>query len=93
VVYLVGRWTVPLVTAFAILESAFAVPVIVLALKGAIINPAFAEEIGWRPLAEGDGPAMLALAAGVLLVTAWEIISAVRRAIRSRGSVPKEVPS
>jgi hypothetical protein len=84
VVYLVGRWTVGLAAAFAVLEVAFALPVIVLALGGELVNPAFAEEIGWPPLADGNGPAMLSLAAGVLLVTAWEIFGAVRRALRTR---------
>jgi hypothetical protein len=93
VVYLVGRWTLWLASAFAVLEAGFALPIIALALDGEIINPAFAAEIGWPPLAEGDGPAMLALAAGILLVTAWEIVSAVRRALRDRGSVTKEVVS
>jgi hypothetical protein len=84
VVYLVGRWTVGLAAAFAVLEVAFALPVIVLALGGELVNPAFAEEIGWPPLADGNGPAMLSLAAGVLLVAAWEIFGAVRRALRTR---------
>jgi hypothetical protein len=91
VVYLVGRWTLWLASAFAVLEMGFALPVIALALNGELINPAFAAEIGWPPLAEGDGPVMLALAAGVLLVTAWEIFSAGRRALRARGRATEEV--
>lgn len=91
VVYLVGRWTLGSAAAYVVFEAAFALPVIVLALNGTIINPAFAAEIGWPPLAEGDGPAMLALAAGVLLVTAWEVVSAVRRARRGRTMSHREV--
>lgn len=83
VVFLVGRWTMPLVAAFAVLEIAFAIPVIYLALNGLLINPAFADAIGWPPLAEGDGPAMIALALGLGAVTVWEIVEAFRRARRS----------
>ena len=83
VVFLVGRWTMPLVTAFAVLEIAFAIPVIYLALNGLLINPAFADALGWPPLAEGDGPAMIALALGLGAVTIWEIVEAFRRARRA----------
>ena len=83
VVFLVGRWTMPLAAANAVLQVAFTVPVVVLALTGSLINPAFADALGWPPLAEGRGPVMLALAAGALLVTAWEIYDAFRRARRA----------
>lgn len=82
VVYMVGRWTIPLAIGFTVLEVAFAVPIIVLALNGTLINPAFAAEIGWPPLAERDGIVMLAIAAVATLVTAWEIFDAFRRALR-----------
>jgi hypothetical protein len=87
-VYLVGRWTIPLAIGFGGLELAFAVPVIALALSGALINPAFAAEIGWPPLAERDGPVMLAIAAVTTLVTAWEIFDAFRRARRAPRAEP-----
>lgn len=82
-VFAVGRWTVPLAAGFTVLELAFAVPVIVLALNGTLVNPAFAAEIGWPPLAERDGPVMLVIAAATTLVTAWEIFDAWRRARRT----------
>ncbi len=88
IVYVVGRWTISLAIGFTVLEVAFAVPVMALALGGTLINPAFASEIGWPPLAERDGPVMLFLAAGVTLVTAWEIFDAFRRARR----VPRAQP-
>ncbi len=88
VVYIVGRWTIPLAIGFTVLEVAFAVPVIVLALNGTLINPAFATEVGWPPLAERDGIVMLAIAAGVTLVTAWEIFDAFRRARRAPRAQP-----
>jgi hypothetical protein len=80
---LVGRWTMPLAVSHAVLQLALAVPFVALALTGSLINPEFATEIGWPPLAEGNGPVMLAFAAGVLLVTGWEIFDGFRRARRS----------
>ena len=89
VVFLIGRWTMPLAILHAVLQLAFAVPVAALALTGSLINPAFADALGWPQLAEGDGVAMIALAAGVILVTAWEIVEVIRRARRSQeGSQP-----
>ena len=83
VVFLMGRWTMPLATANAALQVAFSLPVIALALTGSLINPAFADALGWPPLAEPRGPVMLSLAAGVVLVTAWEIYDGFRRARRA----------
>jgi len=83
VVFLVGRWTMPLAAANGVLQVAFTLPVIVLALTGSLINPAFADALGWPPLADGRGPVMLGLAAGGLLVTAWEIYDGFRRARRA----------
>lgn len=88
IVYLVGRWTIPLAVVFAGLNLAFALPVLALALTGTLVNPAFAQHVGWPPLAEGDGPVMLAVAVGTSLVTAWEIVSAFRRALRAQDSRP-----
>ena len=87
-VYIVGRWTIPLAIGNAILQLAFAVPIVVLALNGTLINPAFAAEIGWPPLAESDGIVMLGVAAGVTLVTGWEIVDAFRRARRAQRAQP-----
>jgi hypothetical protein len=83
VIFLVGRWTTPLAAAHAVLQAAFAVPVVALALTGSLLNPAFADALGWPPLAEGRGPVMLALAAVTLVVTAWEIFDGFRRARRA----------
>jgi hypothetical protein len=83
VVFLVGRWTMPLASAHAVFQLAFSVPVIALALTGSLINPAFADALEWPPLADPRGPAMLGLAAGTVLVTAWEIFDGFRRARRA----------
>ena len=88
IVYVVGRWTIPLAIGFTVLEVAFALPIIALALSGTLINSAFAAEIGWPPLAEQDGPVMIVIAIGTTLVTAWEILDAFRRARRAPRAQP-----
>jgi hypothetical protein len=83
VVHLVGRWTMPLAAGSALLHLAWALPVIALALSGQIVNPAFAANVGWTDLRSGNAPAMLLVAAGTTLVTAWEIFDVFRRARRT----------
>jgi len=83
VIFLAGRWTMPLAFAHAALQLAFSVPVVALALTGSLINPKFADAVRWPPLADGNGPAMLALAIGTVLVTAWYIFDGFRRARRA----------
>jgi len=83
VVFAVGRWTMPLAVVHTVLELAFALPVAYLALNGLLVNPAFAAAVGYPPLAEGDGPVMIILAASVAIITAWEIFDGFRRARRS----------
>jgi hypothetical protein len=78
----VGRWTFGLAIVHAVLLTAFAVPFAALALNGALINPAFAEAVGWAQLAEGDGVAMLAVAAATILINGWEAIDGFRKARR-----------
>ncbi len=88
VIYRVGRWTVPLAVAHTLLEVAFAAPMVYLALNGTLVNPAFADAVGWPPLAEASGPVMVWVAVGVVLVTAWEIVDAFRKAWRARPVTP-----
>lgn len=77
-----GRWTIGNAMVNVVLLAAFAVPFAVLALTGSLVNPAFAAEIGWPPLAEGDGIAMLAVAAATVLINGWEAIDGFRKARR-----------
>lgn len=83
VIFLVGRWTTPLAFTNAVIQVAFSVPAAALALTGSFVNPAFADALGWPPLDDGNGPAMLAVAAGAVLVMAWEIFDGFRRARRA----------
>lgn len=89
-VFRAGRWTMPLAGTHAVMQVLFAAPVAYLALDGTLVNPAFAAEIGWPPLAEGDGPTMVWLAVGVVLVAAWETFHAFRRA-RETQAQPRRV--
>ncbi len=82
VVYAAGRWTMRLALVHAGIQLAFTVPVVILALQGRIIDPAFAQEVGWPALAAGDGVAMASVAVVVTLVTAWDILDAFRKARR-----------
>lgn len=91
-VFRMGRWTMPLASIHALLQVAFAGPLIALALTGSLISPAFAVHVGWPPLAQGNGPVMVWLAVGVLLVTAWEIVDAFRRARRGQGDRVERSP-
>jgi hypothetical protein len=83
VLYLLGRWTMAMAVAHTLIELAFAIPVVYLALNGLLVNPAFAASVGYPPLAEGDGPVMILIAIGVVLVTAWEIVDGFRQARRT----------
>jgi hypothetical protein len=79
---IVGRWTIPLAIVNAMLLAGVAVPFTYLALSGALINPAFAEAVGWPELADGDGFVMLAVAAATILVNGWEAVDGFRKARR-----------
>jgi hypothetical protein len=81
--YLLGRWTMAMATVHTVIELAFALPVVYLAINGLLVNPAFAAAVGYPPLAEGDGPVMILIAIGVVLVTAWEIVDGFRQARRA----------
>lgn len=80
----VGGWTTRLAVAHAVLQVGFAAPFVVLALTGSIINPDFAAEIGWPPLADGRGPVMLAIGIGTILISGWEVVTGFRHARRPR---------
>ena len=79
---MVGRWTIGLAIVNALLLAAFAVPFAVLAVTGALINPAFAAAVGWPQLADGEGWLMLAVAAATVLINGWETIDGFRKARR-----------
>ncbi len=79
-VYARGRWTIRLAGVNAVLGVAFAAPLVVLALQGRIIDPAFGAAIGWSELGTANGITMVIVAISVALVTAWDILDAFRKA-------------
>ena len=84
--HLVGRWTMPLAVTHGALQLAIGAIFVGLALSGMVINPAFAAEVGWPPLADGTGPVMVWASVGVTLVTVWEIWDGFRMARRASGN-------
>jgi hypothetical protein len=83
-VYTVGRWTIGFAVMHAVVAIAWAAPIVWLALRGGLINPEFAQQIGYPGLSTGAGPVMLAIATFSTVVTAWEIFDAFRKARRAR---------
>lgn len=84
VLYMLGRWTLAMAVANTVIGLAFAFPAVYLAINGLLVNPAFATAVGYPPLAEGDGPVMVVIAIGIVLVTAWEIVDGFRQARRAQ---------
>lgn len=82
IVFMVGRWSLALEAGHAALRVALAVPIVALALNGSIVNPAFAEGVGWPSLSDGNAPAMLAVAIFTTLANGLVILKIFRRARR-----------
>ncbi|WCN83646.1 permease prefix domain 1-containing protein [Micromonospora sp. LH3U1] len=72
--YRIGRWTWNLFGVKALLNLAFAVPLVWLVLSDRLLNPALGERLSW--LAEGDNRNTLgaAIAVGAAVVMVWELI-------------------
>ncbi len=86
VLYVLGTWTMPMAVSFTVLQLAFALPVVYLALSGMLINPQFAAAIGYPLLSDGSGWPMILIAIGVVVVTGWEIFDAFRQALRAKAA-------
>lgn len=84
-VYLRGHWTFRLAGTNAVLGIAFAGPLVLLALRGQLLDPAFGPAIGVPDLGAAGSPLMVVLAIGVLLVGTWEVIDPFRRANEVEG--------
>ncbi|MGW3807722.1 permease prefix domain 1-containing protein [Micromonospora sp. NPDC005113] len=72
--YRIGRWNWALFGTKALLNLAFTVPVLWLALSDRLLNPALAERLSW--LAEADNRNSLGafIALGVAVVLVWDLI-------------------
>ncbi|RLK22311.1 hypothetical protein DER29_0143 [Micromonospora sp. M71_S20] len=82
--YRAGRWTWPLVAVNAVLDLAFAVPVVWLMSTDRLLNPEFVARFEW--LGEGDNLNLVATAviAGTVLVTLWDILDSAVKTYRNR---------
>lgn len=82
--YRAGRWTWPLVAVNALLDLAFAVPVVWLLLTDRLLNPDFVARFEW--LRQGDNLDTVATVAvvGTVLIVAWDVIDSVVNAYRAR---------
>jgi hypothetical protein len=75
-----GRWSMTLAGLNALLSLVFALPIVIFALGGQLVDHYYADGIGWHALPDGTGLPMLAVVAGVTVVTAWEIARGFARA-------------
>ncbi|MEU9506290.1 permease prefix domain 1-containing protein [Micromonospora sp. NPDC048170] len=83
--YRVGRWSWPIVVVNAVLDLAFAVPVVWLMSTDRLLNPDLVARFEW--LGEGDNLNVVAtiVVVGTVLVTLWDIVESIVKARRSRG--------
>ncbi len=82
--YRAGRWTWPLVGVNAVLNLAFAAPVIWLMSTDRLLNPDFVARFGW--LGEDDNLNVVAaiVVAGTVLVAVWDTAESALKAYRAR---------
>ncbi len=83
VVYVRGNWTFRLAGINSVLGIAFAAPLVLLVLRGQLLDPAFGPAVGVPDLGAAGSPLMIVLAIGLLVVSAWEVIDPFRRAGRA----------
>ena len=80
VVLVTGRWTMTSAGANGLLDLLFAIPILIFALGGQLVNRYYADGIDWLDLPAATGLPMLAIVAGVTIVTAWDIARTFARA-------------
>ncbi|MET7671029.1 permease prefix domain 1-containing protein [Micromonospora luteifusca] len=72
--YRIGRWTWPLFGVKALLNVAFAVPLMWLALSDRLLNPALAERLSWLANADNRDTLGAAIALGAAVIMVWDLI-------------------
>ncbi|WP_030488318.1 permease prefix domain 1-containing protein [Micromonospora chokoriensis] len=77
--YRIGRWTWTLFGIKAMLNLAFTVPLMWLALSDRLLNPALAERLSWVAEADNRDALGLAIAVGAAAVVAWDLIDTARK--------------
>ncbi|SCF22940.1 hypothetical protein GA0070216_10757 [Micromonospora matsumotoense] len=81
--YRTGRWTWPLVAVNALLDLAFAVPLIWLVLTDRLLNPDLVDRFGWLRDGNGLGVASRVTVVVVAAITLWDFVESVVKARRS----------
>jgi HAAS len=84
VVFLVGRWTVPLAIGNALIDVAVAVPALVLLAEGRLINPAFFPAVIPDDGAEVGAIVTIVTGFAIAGIAVWDIVDAFLKARRSR---------
>ncbi|NES30382.1 hypothetical protein GCE86_04780 [Micromonospora terminaliae] len=82
--YRAGRWTWPLVAVNAVLDLAFAVPVIWLMSTDRLLNPEFVGRFAWLGREENLTTVATIVVAGTALVVVWDIVDSAVKAYRNR---------
>ncbi|MFF5053213.1 permease prefix domain 1-containing protein [Micromonospora sp. NPDC000663] len=72
--YRVGRWTWPLYGTKALLNLAFSVPVVWLALNDRLLNPALGERLAWLADADNRNTLGATIAVGVAVIMVWDLV-------------------
>ncbi|MFC0033734.1 permease prefix domain 1-containing protein [Micromonospora chaiyaphumensis] len=82
--YRAGRWTWPLVAVNAVLDLAFAVPVVWLMSTDRLLNPDFVDRFEWLGREENLNTVATIVVAGTVLVVVWDIVDSAIKAYRNR---------
>ncbi|MGQ5263774.1 permease prefix domain 1-containing protein [Micromonospora sp. ZYX-F-536] len=72
--YRIGRWTWTLFGVKALLNLAFSVPVVWLALSDRLLNPALGDRLSWLAEADNRNTLGAAIALGAAVVLVWDLI-------------------
>ncbi|MEV1158670.1 permease prefix domain 1-containing protein [Micromonospora chokoriensis] len=77
--YRIGRWTWALFGVKAVLNLAFSVPLVWLALSDRLLNPALGERLSWVAEADNRDGIGLAIAVGTAAVVVWDLVDTARK--------------
>ncbi|MGY0003887.1 permease prefix domain 1-containing protein [Micromonospora sp. I033] len=82
--YRAGQWTWPLVAVNAVLDLAFAVPVIWLMSTDRLLNPEFVNRFAWLGREENLNTVATIVVAGTVLIVVWDVVDSAIKAYRNR---------
>jgi HAAS len=85
IAYLVGRWTIPLAVANALIDLAFAVPAIILLMNGQLLNPEFFPSVIPDQSSAAEVTTIVGIITGFAIagITLWDIIDVFLKTRRS----------